>query len=155
MHNYIWCPYYLPSFMKFCSVVSEELRWQTEWRTDRQDKNNMSPHQSGGRHNNNLPPKKIHESHRENLSVWFIYIDNIHTSFRNKRKSQPLPKCFTCYWASTNKFHFSRQCMYIMFILQCYVGKTFTNKVQKHGTLVEFFIGHLQCSLLSTNVYCA
>ena len=27
-HNYIWCPYYLPSFMKFCSVVSEELRWQ-------------------------------------------------------------------------------------------------------------------------------
>jgi hypothetical protein len=21
MHNYIWCPYYLPSFMKFCSVV--------------------------------------------------------------------------------------------------------------------------------------
>ena len=25
MHNYIWCPYYLPSFMKFCSVVSEEL----------------------------------------------------------------------------------------------------------------------------------
>jgi hypothetical protein len=26
MHNYIWCPYYLPSFMKFCSVVSEELR---------------------------------------------------------------------------------------------------------------------------------
>ena len=28
MHNYIWCPYYLPSFMKFCSVVAEELRWQ-------------------------------------------------------------------------------------------------------------------------------
>ena len=28
MHNYIWCPYYLPSFMKFCSVVSEELCWQ-------------------------------------------------------------------------------------------------------------------------------
>jgi hypothetical protein len=22
-HNYIWCPYYLPSFMKFCSVVSK------------------------------------------------------------------------------------------------------------------------------------
>ena len=36
MHNYIWCPYYLPSFMKFCSVVSEELRWQTVWRTDGQ-----------------------------------------------------------------------------------------------------------------------
>jgi hypothetical protein len=34
MHNYIWCPYYLPSFMKFCSVVSEELRWQTVWGTD-------------------------------------------------------------------------------------------------------------------------
>ena len=33
MHNYMWCPYYLPSFMKFCSVVSEELRWQTVWRT--------------------------------------------------------------------------------------------------------------------------
>ena len=48
MHNYIWCPYYLPSFMKFCSVVSEELRWQTVWRTDEQDKNNMSPHKSGG-----------------------------------------------------------------------------------------------------------
>ena len=28
MHNYIWCPYYLPSFMKFCPVVSEELCWQ-------------------------------------------------------------------------------------------------------------------------------
>ena len=50
MHNYIWCPYYLPSFMNFCSGVSEELRWQTVWRTDRQDKNNMSPQQSGGRH---------------------------------------------------------------------------------------------------------
>ena len=41
--------------MKFCSVVSEELRWQTVWRTDgrtdEQDKNNMSPQQSGGRHN--------------------------------------------------------------------------------------------------------
>jgi hypothetical protein len=24
----IWCAYYLPSFMKFCSVVSEELHWQ-------------------------------------------------------------------------------------------------------------------------------
>jgi hypothetical protein len=55
MHNYIWCPYYLPSFMKFCSVISEKLCWQTVWRTDRQtdgqDKNNMSPHQSGGRRN--------------------------------------------------------------------------------------------------------
>ena len=38
--------------MKFCSLVSEELRWQNVWRTDRQDKNNMSPNQSGGRHNN-------------------------------------------------------------------------------------------------------
>jgi hypothetical protein len=28
MHNYIWCPHNLPSFMKFCSVVSEELCWQ-------------------------------------------------------------------------------------------------------------------------------
>jgi hypothetical protein len=28
MHNCILCPYYLPSFMKFCSVVSEELCWQ-------------------------------------------------------------------------------------------------------------------------------
>jgi hypothetical protein len=28
MHNHIWCPYYLPSFMKFCFVVSEELCWQ-------------------------------------------------------------------------------------------------------------------------------
>jgi hypothetical protein len=36
MHNYIWCPYYLPSFVKFYSVVSEELRWQTVWRTDGQ-----------------------------------------------------------------------------------------------------------------------
>jgi hypothetical protein len=35
MHNYIWCPYYLPSFMKFCWVVSEELHWQTVWQTDR------------------------------------------------------------------------------------------------------------------------
>jgi hypothetical protein len=47
LHNYIWCPYYLPSFMKFCSVVSEELRWQlcdgqtdrgTDGRTDRHSK---------------------------------------------------------------------------------------------------------------------
>jgi hypothetical protein len=28
MHNYIWCPYFLPSFMTFCSVVAEELCWQ-------------------------------------------------------------------------------------------------------------------------------
>ena len=28
MHNRILCPYYLPSFMEFCSVVSEELCWQ-------------------------------------------------------------------------------------------------------------------------------
>jgi hypothetical protein len=33
MHNYIWFPYYPPSFMKFCSVVSEELPWQTVWWT--------------------------------------------------------------------------------------------------------------------------
>jgi hypothetical protein len=45
--NYIWCPYYLPSFIKFCWVVSEDLRWQTVWRTDGQDKNNMSPHSRG------------------------------------------------------------------------------------------------------------
>jgi hypothetical protein len=42
------CAYY---HMNFCSVVSEELSWQTVWRTDGQDKNNMSPHQSWGRHN--------------------------------------------------------------------------------------------------------
>ena len=47
IHNYIWCPYYLPSFMKFCSVVSEELHWQTVWRTDGQDKNNVSPQKWG------------------------------------------------------------------------------------------------------------
>ena len=28
MHNTIWCPIYIPSFMKIRSVVSEELRWQ-------------------------------------------------------------------------------------------------------------------------------
>jgi hypothetical protein len=28
MHICILCPYYLPSFMKFCSVVSEEVCWQ-------------------------------------------------------------------------------------------------------------------------------
>ena len=28
MHNYIWCPIYIPSFMIIGSVVSEELRWQ-------------------------------------------------------------------------------------------------------------------------------
>ena len=68
MHNYIWCPYYLPSFMKFCSVVSEELRWQTVWRTDRQtdglNKNNTSPHKSGRRH------KYI----RGCLTFFFVYI---------------------------------------------------------------------------------
>ena len=37
MHNYIWCPIYIPSFMIIGSVVSEELRWQdfgTDGRTD-------------------------------------------------------------------------------------------------------------------------
>ena len=48
MHNYIWCPYYLPSFMKFGSVVSEIC---ADKLCDGQDKNNMSPHKSGGRHN--------------------------------------------------------------------------------------------------------
>ena len=28
MHNYIWCPIYMQSFMIIGSVVSEELRWQ-------------------------------------------------------------------------------------------------------------------------------
>ena len=28
MHNYIWCPIYIPSYMITGSVVSEELRWQ-------------------------------------------------------------------------------------------------------------------------------
>ena len=45
MHNYIWCPIYIPSFMTHVigSVVSEELRWQdfgtdgqTDGRTDGQ-----------------------------------------------------------------------------------------------------------------------
>ena len=38
MHNTIWCPIYIPSFMIIGSVVSEELRWQdfgTDGRTDR------------------------------------------------------------------------------------------------------------------------
>ena len=35
MHNYIWCPIYIPSFMIIGSVVSEELRWQ-DFGTDRQ-----------------------------------------------------------------------------------------------------------------------
>ena len=37
MHNYIWCPIHIPSFMIIGSVVSEELRWQdfgTDGRTD-------------------------------------------------------------------------------------------------------------------------
>ena len=34
MHNYIWCPIYIPSFMIIGSVVSEELRWQ-DFGTDR------------------------------------------------------------------------------------------------------------------------
>ena len=50
MHNYIWCPYYLPSFMKFCSVVSE-LRWQTVWRTDRTKPICLPTKVGGGRHN--------------------------------------------------------------------------------------------------------
>jgi hypothetical protein len=46
MHNYIWCPYYLPSSMKFCSVVSEELHWQTVWWTGQ--KQYVSPQKCGG-----------------------------------------------------------------------------------------------------------
>ena len=37
MHNYIWCPIYIPSFMIIGSVVSEELQWQdfgTDGQTD-------------------------------------------------------------------------------------------------------------------------
>ena len=37
MHNYIWCPIYIPSYMIIGSVVSEKLRWQdfgTDGRTD-------------------------------------------------------------------------------------------------------------------------
>jgi hypothetical protein len=73
MHNYIWCPYYLPSFMKFCSVVSEELRWQTVWRTDEQDKNNMSPHFCGGRHKNlTLDLYKVIYIPSFILFIWFV-----------------------------------------------------------------------------------
>ena len=35
MHNTIWCPIYIPSFMIIESVVAEELRWQ-DFGTDRQ-----------------------------------------------------------------------------------------------------------------------
>ena len=38
MHNIIWCPIYIPSYMIIGSVVSEELRWQdfgTDGQTDR------------------------------------------------------------------------------------------------------------------------
>ena len=37
MHNTIWCPIYIPSFMKIGLVVSSELRWQdfgTDGRSD-------------------------------------------------------------------------------------------------------------------------
>ena len=72
MHNYIWYTYYLPSFMKFCSVVS-----------DGQDKNNMSPHKSGGRHNKIPETNKniilhiitgydIHQTPKINLDLYFI-----------------------------------------------------------------------------------
>ena len=40
MHNYIWCPIYIPSFMIIGSIVSEDLRWQdfgTDWQTDGSD----------------------------------------------------------------------------------------------------------------------
>jgi hypothetical protein len=47
MHNYIWCPYYLPSFMKFCSVVSEELRWQTVMDRRTAQKQYVSPQKWG------------------------------------------------------------------------------------------------------------
>jgi hypothetical protein len=78
MHNYIWCPYYLPSFMKFCSVVSEGMRWQTVWRTDGQDKHNMSPHQSGGRHNNSSSHIKVSKLKGMSWIQLFKYIKFIH-----------------------------------------------------------------------------
>ena len=31
MHNYIWCSCYIPRFVKFGSVVWEELHWQPLW----------------------------------------------------------------------------------------------------------------------------
>ena len=58
MHNYIWCPYYLPSFMKFCQQFQRSCADKLcDGQTDGQDKNNMSPHKSGRRHNNNKRSK--------------------------------------------------------------------------------------------------
>ena len=46
MHNYIWWPIYIPSFMIIGSVVSEELIWQdfgTDRRTDRRSNPTSRP----------------------------------------------------------------------------------------------------------------
>ena len=80
--------------------------------------------------------KKNKKTKKKQLSTWFIYIDNtlhgwqikfICTSFRNRRKSQSLPKFFHMFRESTNKFHISRQCLYIVFIQQRYVCKILLN----------------------------
>jgi hypothetical protein len=97
MHNYIWCPYYLPSFMKFCSVVSEELRWQTVWRTDRQTDRRTGqkqclPTKVGGdiirRYTTRSPQfNKFNEKNPSKLnenSIWLPHLQNvgIHAPFR-------------------------------------------------------------------------
>ena len=42
MHNYIWCPIYIPSFMIIGSVVSKELRWP-DFGTDGQPDGRSDP----------------------------------------------------------------------------------------------------------------
>ena len=83
-----------------------------------------------------------------------IYMDNIRTllanikfictSFRSRKKRESLTRFFFCFEASTNKLYISRQCTYIMFILQCRVVTKFFNLHTKRQK-------HLTCCLINYN----
>ena len=66
--------------MQFCSVVSEELRWQTVWRTDRQttgQKQYVSPPKWGGdiKHNTICVEHHYTQTNTNNVNkTWALQI---------------------------------------------------------------------------------
>ena len=118
MHNYIWCPIYIPSFMIIVSVVSEELWWQdfgTDGQTDGVTRllDLLSPSATQVI----TVGKTIHPLY-EDLGVKFIL---------------KLLELFTCYadsWSSTK----------MMFMQNTYVNMRLIHVIKQHNYLTYSII---------------
>ena len=76
MYNYLWCPIYIPSFMKIGSVVSEELLWQdfgTDGRTD--GRSDCTPRPAfafgdAGKNTFRIPSENVCSIHPDSISFY-------------------------------------------------------------------------------------